>query len=410
VSEREEVFAHVVEAWLDSGGETEDPARVLDAVLDAFEATPQQRPSRLPLPRSPRSWVTTVGLAAAVLVFAIFATSLLSTENVLEPPSGVPSNGWIVYSTKSVGSGISVGDLNVVRPGTEPRHLLANGEPNDCPAFSPDGTRLAYRTGNELIVVEFTDSGSLGQVVTRHDLARRLPGLCPIWSPDSTRLAAATDDGILLVNLDGTDSTVAVSDFSFGVDYVPTWGWSPAGDMIAAATTRGILLVQLDGSVRVLVPGSLPHALVWSPDGTRIAFAQQQSLGPGIPDEIHVVDLDPSVDELNLGIGSNPVWSPDGDRIAFVGDGCAFVVAVVGGSTRDESGQSVCAYAIGPWSPDGQWILYQQDVGGTIWDLGAVSSDASTRQVISPAVLTASLRNYPGFPGDVTWQTIFETP
>ncbi len=102
----------------------------------------------------------------------------------------------------------------------------------------------------------------------------------PAWSPDGTRLAftCVVDSGnsdICVINANGTGFTRLTSDP--GQDALPAW--KPDGSRIAFATTRYAGAYELatmnpdGGDVTRLSPGTAAWDPAWKPDGSKIVVA-----------------------------------------------------------------------------------------------------------------------------------------
>src|SRR5262249_46485306 len=110
---------------------------------------------------------------------------------------------------------------------------------------------------------------------------------------------------------------------------------------------------------------------VWSPDGSRIAFASNRK---GLHDIYQRAASGSGEDELLLstvGSGSFPMdWSPHGDLIAYPGYGGGgkagpglWVFLVKEGKGRPLLGPAVPGM-VPQFSPDGRWIAYTSDESG----------------------------------------------
>ena len=211
------------------------------------------------------------------------------------------------------------------------------------PAFSPDGSKVAYRgyygqgDGMYALYVANPD-GTNPRRVTR-DIAGD-----PSWSPDGKRIVFDTSGAgsIVVVNADGSG---------------------------LRALTRGV--TPGNGRSRP-ASGFEDWFPAWSPDGRSIAFARR-AVGPlATPFQIYVMRSDGSnVTRLTNNVVSfvHPGWSPDGRSIAadgLVGDQSQ-IYAV------DPGGPGVHALTSGPgqswnpqWAPDGSAIAFLSDRGGSI--------------------------------------------
>ena len=201
------------------------------------------------------------------------------------------------------------------------------------------------------------------------------------WSPDGTRLAFREDP----VSPGGWEIFVAQADGG-GVHLVTDndWhdfhaSWSPDGRIIFIASTKRRVVRVMDedgGSVQDLTPNGWDQNPVWSPDGSRIAFSRQSPSG-GSDYEIWVMDADGNnqrqlTDDDRW--GENPSWSPDSTHIAFhsriivfdtvenrfksLDDSEIFVVNADDGSIRQLADNAYGDYAP-VWSPDGTRIAFQ---------------------------------------------------
>lgn len=233
-----------------------------------------------------------------------------------------------IYLTRADGSGL-IGNLT--------------GDPiaqDIDPAWSPDGTRVAFarklvnKTTYDLFIMS-SEGGGLQRVTTNSVDDRQ-----PAWSPDSARIAFARGSGgdgysqIFVINTDGTGETALTAAKAGKLDAEPSW--SPDGTQIAFASDRDGTLTEIytmlsDGSVQTkrTFNACIDSNPAWSPNGGGIAFDR---LCPGESSDIWTMNATGGAQQNITNTPSqeefDPDWSPDGTGIAFGG-------YPVGGGNRD---------------------------------------------------------------------------
>lgn len=269
--------------------------------------------------------------------------ALANATTVLEaiPDAPPPHAGQIAF----------VRDGRIYRANTDGTGLvqLSAGPADSEPAWSPDGSRIAFTRGGEAagIYVMTADGANL--------VRRAVPGKSPTWSPDGQWIAFACRDGseylsaaICKVSAD-VDGTGPVMIMSTTFASVLNPAWSPDGAHIAFSSDWTLVDFWLD---------------IWvvSADGTRATALRSH-------------DSQPQTDQLQ------PAWSPDGGRIAIVAcpntwsycDAGSIRVMNADGSGLMELTKAN-GYAHPTWSPDGQTIAFAN--GNAIeW----ISADGSQR-------------------------------
>ena len=245
------------------------------------------------------------------------------------------------------------------------------------PAWNPDGSQILYvatgkdEAGHDYEKAWFTIV-NLADLETRNlELPPGLLGVrSPAWSPDGTRVAfvarPVTTPGIAYTDLyimnlsDGT--TVNFTNGSISFIGMPTW--SADGSRIAFTTGAGedwnLHVMEVDGNTGKNQKTSMGNAFIlnlsWSPDGKR--FALQRQVDDNF--EIFVMNADGSglVNVTNHpAFDGDPTWSPDGTEIIFVsnrdGDMEIFRTAADGSAVTQVTANEVTDTEPA-WSSDGK--------------------------------------------------------
>ncbi len=224
-------------------------------------------------------------------------------------------------------------------------------------ALSPDGTTIAL----DLLGVIWTmpsDGGRATRVLDDGYDAH-----APAWSPDGTRLAfqAYHRDTwhIWTMRADGSDlHQVTSGPYD---DREPHW--SPDGTRLAFASDRGgnydvWLLTLATSEVRRFTSGAANESMpAWSPDGTEIAFVSDRE-GRGIYAR-HVATGAERQLAADAAVLYTPSWAPDGKTVAYVAvDGAVTRLMVAG---KNVAGANEDVFPFRPsWVSPGE-LLYTAD-------------------------------------------------
>jgi TolB protein len=201
------------------------------------------------------------------------------------------------------------------------------------PAFSPDGSEIAYVywTFNFSDIFVMSADGAASRRLTKgqagniqdSDWAFR-----PRWSPDGQQIAYVSDANsqfplVWMMGRDGGNRRQIVS-ATVGLEWADTMSWAPDGKRLAVTAGNvnhepgQIYLVNVArGDVDRLTNhpnGAFDPA--WSPDGNRIAYVARTS--PGGDLWVQSLDGEKEAHVGGLQYVRSPVWSPDGKMLAVL--------------------------------------------------------------------------------------------
>jgi Tol biopolymer transport system component len=237
-----------------------------------------------------------------------------------------------IYTIKASGSGL--------------RQITHNTAEESGPAWSPDGTKIAFASNmdghDREIYVKDLQSGQTTQLTDNDTNPNSGPEGSPIsdfspaWSPDGKRLVFTSNRGaddrlececvqLHVMNADGTDQRSITS--YRAEEYAAVW--SPDGTKIAFQ--RGtealfhIWVINPDGSgAKNLTPISNGYPIErypdWSPDGQKLLYALGDNQEPPLEGDIWRMNSDGSNPQQltsTQAVDLYPVWSPNGRKVVF---------------------------------------------------------------------------------------------
>ncbi|PRY97863.1 TolB protein [Jezberella montanilacus] len=256
-------------------------------------------------------------------------------------------------------------------------------------------TRIAYvlKQGSTYELQIADADGQNPQVALRS----REPVISPAWSPDGSRLAYVSFESgkpVVYVHTLATSKRVPVANYK-GNNSAPAW--SPDGNTLAVVLTRDglsqIYVVNASdggGLRRITRSPLIDTEPFFSPDGRSLFFTSDRSGSP----QVYQVGLDggePKRVSFNGGYNISPRVSPDGKTLLTVTrrDG-AYRIASLNLATGSETLLTEGSDDQSPsFAPNGMQVLYAAVQGGRSV-LAGVSSDGRVRQTLS--VLNGEIR------------------
>jgi dipeptidyl aminopeptidase/acylaminoacyl peptidase len=268
-------------------------------------------------------------------------------ESASAPPSapsaslaaGADSDGLILFGVNQrVGNGTYCATFHTIRPDGSGHRAL----PVDCMPYGnnaswgpclPAGGSCA--PGDGILLDSRTLSSSateIDEIVVDGDQSAILltvPGFVPAFSPDGSQIAYSTDlGGIVIADADNLNPHHLTSTTD-ATDWQPRF--SPDGSRVAftrmtndpAGGQLGVWTVNTDGTALHRLTAELLSSddAHWSPDGSHLLFMGRQSVNGSMVEGLWTIAVDgtgltPVINSTG-GHNQDANWSPDGSRIVY---------------------------------------------------------------------------------------------
>lgn len=290
----------------------------------------------------------------------------------------------VFRQTELVGQVVSANDAQLRAIGHRIADLIYEKLTGDKGVFS---TRIAYvnRQGRKFRLVVADSDGQNEQTL----LAQNEPIMSPAWSPDGSSLAYVsfeTGHAVVYAQSLYSNQRKVLADFR-GSNSSPAW--SPSGDQLAFVLARDgesqIYLISPEGKDirRITSAGGIDTEPNFSPDGQSLLFTSDRG---GNPQIYRMPAKGGIAQRMTFGEGNNysPRYSPDGKNFVFTHQvGGKFYI-----TTQDFQTGQMEIVTEGGWekkpsfSPNGKLIMYASELHGR-GILATVSSDGRVKQRMS---------------------------
>ena len=287
----------------------------------------------------------------------------------------------VVKQTELAGQAVSASENQIRAIGHRIADLIYEKLTGDRGVFS---TRIAYvnRQGKNFRLIVADSDGYNEQTV----LAQNEPIMSPAWSPDGSHLAYVsfeTGHAVVYVQSLYTNQRMVLADFR-GSNSAPAW--SPDGRQLAIVLSRDgssqIYLIRPDGSGirRVTFSGAIDTEPNFSPDGQYLLFTSDR----GGSAQIYRMPVEGGPEQrMTFGDSTNfsPRHSPDGRSFVFAHlNNGRFYVAMQDFQTGQMSLLTEGGWEKKPsFAPNGKLILFASEARGR-GILATVSSDGRVKQ------------------------------
>ena len=206
--------------------------------------------------------------------------------------------------------------------GGEARQVTSGEKRDTGPAWSPDGTKIAFASDrgkkNQIFILDLAHGGEATQLTTDEEHAASEP----IWSPDGATIA-------FLCRVPSVPEPVHNVEYKDDADkpkIITRGKYKYDGEGFFDHTRKQLFVVPAaGGEARQLTSGTMGVGqIAWSPDGTSIAFASNRGENEDHEGLTDIWAANVASGELTQvtphnGQYGSPAWSPDSASLAFVG-------------------------------------------------------------------------------------------